>query len=104
MKYWLIVHKLCYNLKKLKPKQTYIERSSFHCASYLRVNWFRCEGTPPLRCETALEEAASIDGAGASSWWEPNDMSSSLLEELAATLCERQDVDFVLRIYTILYE
>jgi len=59
---------------------------------------------PPLRCETALEEVASVDGAGASSWQVPKDMSSSLLEELAATIRERQAVHFVLRIYTILYE
>jgi hypothetical protein len=103
MKYWL-VHKICYNKKKQKSKQTYIERSSFHCASYLWVNWLRCEGTPLMHCETVLEEVASVGGACASSWLAPKDMSSSLLEELAATLCERQTVDFVLRIYTILYE
>ena len=70
----------------------------------LVVIWFRCEGTPPLRCETALEEVASRVGAGASSWSTPKDISSSLLEELVATICERQAVDFILRIYTILYE
>jgi len=51
-----------------------------------------------------LEEAVSVDGAGASSWLASKDMSSSLLEELAGTQCERRAVDFVLRIYTILYE
>jgi hypothetical protein len=30
----------------VKAKQTYIERSSFHWASYLQVNGSRCEGTP----------------------------------------------------------
>jgi len=104
MKYWLVVNKLCYNKKKLKPKQTYIERSFFHCASYLRVNSFHYEGTSPLRCETALEEAASGDGAGVSSWLAPKDISSSLLEELAATIRKWRVVDFVLRIYIILYE
>jgi hypothetical protein len=68
------------------------------------MNWFRCEGTPPLLCETALEEVASVDDTGVSSWLVPKDMSSSLLEELAATLCERRAVDFVLHIYTILYK
>jgi len=78
--------------------------ASFQCTSYLRVNWFRCERTLPLRYETALEKAASRVGAGDSSWSAPNDMSSSLLEELAVTICERRAVDFILRIYIILYE
>ena len=68
------------------------------------MNWFRCEGTLPLRCETVLEEAALVGGEGASSWLAPKDISSSLLKELAATICERRAIDFVLRIYTILYE
>jgi len=58
----------------------------------------------PLRCETALEEAASVDGASASQGEALKDMSSSLLEELAAIIRERRAVDFVLCIYTILYE
>jgi len=90
--------------KKLKPKQTYIESSSFHCAWYLRVNWPRCEGTPLLRCETVLEEAASQVGVDSSPWSAPKDTSSSLLEELAATVCWRRAVDFILRIYTNLYK
>jgi hypothetical protein len=51
-----------------------------------------------------LEEAASVDDACVSSWLAPKYMSSSLLEELVATLCERRAVDFILRIYIILYE
>jgi hypothetical protein len=81
--------------------------SSFHCASYLQVNWFRCEGTPPLRYEVPLEEVASVDGVcgvGASSWEAPKEISSSLLDELAATICERPALVFVLRIYIILYK
>ena len=79
----------------------YFERSSFLCAWYLRVNWTRCEGTPLLRCETALEEVASQVGADSSPWSVPKDTSSSLLEELAATVYWRRAVDFILRIYTI---
>ena len=82
--------------EKLKPKQTDIERSSFHCAWYLWVNW--------PRCETALEEAASQVGAGASSWSALKDKWSSLLEELVATVCRRRVVDFIICIYTNLYE
>jgi hypothetical protein len=85
--------------KKLKPKQTYIERLSFQYASYLRVNWPRCEGTPPIRCGIAMEEEASQVGEGATSWSAPKDKSSSLLEELAAAICSRH-VDFILRFYT----
>jgi len=55
-------------LKEKKSKQTYIERSSFQCASYLQVNWPRYEGTLPLHCGTALKEEASQVAAGASSW------------------------------------
>ena len=33
----LVVHKLLY-INKLKAKQIYIERESFQCTSYLRVN------------------------------------------------------------------
>jgi hypothetical protein len=47
------------NINQLKAKQTYIERLSFHCALYLRLNGFRYEGTPPLRCRTTLEEVVS---------------------------------------------
>jgi hypothetical protein len=54
----LFVHKLL-NTNQFKAKQIYIERSSFQCASYLRVYGSRCEGTPPLRCGTTLEKAAS---------------------------------------------
>jgi hypothetical protein len=90
--------------KKLKPKQTYIERSSFHYAWYLQVDWPRCEGTPLLRCETALEEAASHGGADTFSWSAPKEMSSSLLEELGVTVCWRRAVDFIRRIYTNVYE
>jgi hypothetical protein len=54
----LVVHKLL-NTNQLKRKQTYIGRSSFQCASYLRVNESLYEGTPPLRCGTVREEAAS---------------------------------------------
>jgi len=50
----LVVHKLL-NTNQLKSKQTYIERSSFQYASYLRVNWYYYEGTPPLRCETYIK-------------------------------------------------
>jgi len=85
--------------KKLKSKQTYIERSSFQYASYLRENWSHYEGTPPLYCGIVLEEAASWVTAGSSSWSAPNDRSSSLLEELTATMCSWRVVDFVLRIY-----
>jgi len=62
---------------------------------------------PPLRCELALEEAASIDGAGgvgASFWEAPKEISSSLLDELAATICERPALVFILGIYIILYK
>jgi len=52
------VHKLL-NINKLKAKETYIKRSSFQCASYLRVNGSRCEGTPLLHCRISIEEAAS---------------------------------------------
>ena len=45
-----------------------------------------------------------VDGTGASSWEVPKDMSSSLLEELAATIHEWRVMDFVLHIYIILYE
>jgi hypothetical protein len=90
--------------KKLKPKQTYIERSSFHCALYLRVNWPRCEGTPLLRCEIAVEDEALHGGANASPWSAPKEMSSSLLEELCAAVCWRRAVDFIQRIYTNVYE
>jgi hypothetical protein len=54
----LVVHKLL-NTNKLKAKQTYIERLSFQYTSYLWVNGSFCKGTPPLRCGTTLEEAAS---------------------------------------------
>jgi hypothetical protein len=90
--------------KKLKPKQTYIERSSFHCALYLRVNWPRCEGTPLLRCEIAVEDEALHGGANASPWSAPKEMSSSPLEELCAAVCWRRAVDFIQRIYTNVYE
>jgi len=90
--------------KKLKLKQTYIERSSFYCTWYLRVNWPRCKGTPLLHCETAVEEEASHGGANASSWSAPKEMSSLLLEELCATVCWRRPVDFIRRIYTNVYE
>jgi hypothetical protein len=53
----LFVHKLL-NINQLKAKQTYIERSSFHCASYLLINGSFSEGTSPLHSETALEEVA----------------------------------------------
>jgi hypothetical protein len=62
---------------------------------------------PPLRCELALEEAASVDdtgGVGASQEEAPKEISSSLLDELAATICERPILVFILRIYTILYK
>jgi len=96
----LVVYKLL-NTNKLKAKQTYIERSSFQCASYLRVNGPRCDGIPPLRCGIILEEAASWVDTGASSWSAPNDMLSSLLqEELAAIMCSQRAVDFPLCIYT----
>ena len=68
------------------------------------MNWPHYEGTPALRCETALEEAASQIGAPASLWSAPKDTSSSLLEELAATVCWRHAVDFILRTYKNLYE
>jgi len=60
-----------------------------------------------FHCEPALEEAASVDGTGgigASSWEAPKDTSSSLLEELAATIHEQPALVLVLRIYTIVYE
>jgi hypothetical protein len=71
---------------------------------YLRVNWPRYEGTLLLHCETTLEEAASQVCADASPWSAPKDTSSSLLEELVATVCWRRAVDFILRIYTNLYK
>jgi len=96
----LVVHKLL-NTNKLKAKQTYIERLTFQCASYFQVVWLRCERTPPLHCETTLEEAVSCVDVGASSCLAPSDMlSSSLLEELAAIMCSQCEVDFSLCIYT----
>jgi hypothetical protein len=59
---------MLYTYIYIEPKQTYIEKSSFHCAWYLRVNWPSCEGIPPLRCETTLEEAASQVDADVSPW------------------------------------
>jgi hypothetical protein len=84
----LVVYKLL-NTNKLKAKQTYIERLSFQCTSYLRVNGSHCEGTLPLRCGTTLEEAASWVDANASSWSASNDtlLSSLLLEQLATIMC-----------------
>jgi hypothetical protein len=90
----------CVISKKKKTKQTYIERSSFQCASYLQVNWPSCEGTPPLCYGTTLEEAASQVAVGASSWSASKDTSTSLLEELAANICSWRAVYFVLHIYT----
>ena len=96
----LVVHKLL-NTKKLKAKQTYIERLSFQYAMYFQVIWLRCQRTPPLHCETTLEEAVSCVDVGASSYLAPNDMLSSLLlEELAAIMCSWCEVDFSLCIYT----
>jgi hypothetical protein len=94
----LVVHKLL-NTNQLKSKQTYIERSSFQCISYLRENWPRCEGTLSLCCGTALEETTSWSYAGTSSWLAPNDMSSSLLEELTVIIYLWRAIDFVLCIY-----
>jgi hypothetical protein len=54
----LFVHKLL-NINQLRAKQTYIEKSSFHYASYLRVNGSRYEGALPRYYGIALEEAAS---------------------------------------------
>jgi hypothetical protein len=54
----LFVHKLL-NTNQLKTKETYIERSSFQCTLHLRVYGSCCEGTSPLHCGIALEEAAS---------------------------------------------
>jgi hypothetical protein len=85
---------------KHKSWQTYIERSSFECALYLGENWPRCDRTPPLHCGTTLEEATSWVVAHASSWSAPNDTSSSLLNELAAIMCPRRAVNFVISIYT----
>jgi len=54
-----------------------------------------------------LEEAASIDGAGgvgASQGEAPKEISSSLLDELAATVRKRPPLVFILRISTILYK
>ena len=98
----LVVYKLL-NTNKLKVKQTYIERLSFQRDTYFQVIWIHCERTLPLHCETTLEETVSCVDAGASSCLAPNDMfSSSLLEELAAIMCSRCQVDFSLCIYTIL--
>jgi len=95
----LVVHKLL-NTNKLQAKQTCIERLSFQCASYFQVIWFRCERTPPLHYETTLEETALCVDVGASSCLASNDtLSSSLLEELAAIMCSRCEVDFPLCIY-----
>jgi len=54
----VFVHKFL-NINQLKVKQTYIERLSFYCVLYLRLNESRYEGTPPLRCRITLEEAVS---------------------------------------------
>jgi hypothetical protein len=43
----------------MKANQTYIERSSYHWALYLRVNESRCEGTPPQYCGMALHDPSS---------------------------------------------
>jgi len=96
----LVVHKLL-NTNQLKAKQTYIERSSFQCTSYLRVNESCYEGTLPLRCGTTLEEAASWVDVDASSWSASNDMllSSWLLEELVVIMCSWCGVDFSLYMY-----
>jgi len=63
----LVVHKL-FNINKLKAKQTYIERLSFQCVLYLRVNWSHCEGISPLCCGTALKKIVSGIDVGTSSW------------------------------------
>ena len=97
----LFVHKLL-NINQFKAKQTYIERSSFQCVSYLRVNGSHCKGPPPLYCGTALEEEASWFDSCASSWSVPNNtlLSSLLLEELATIMCFRHAIDFSLCNYT----
>ena len=59
------------------------------------------------RCESAVEEAASVDGVGgvgASSWEAPKEISSSVLNELVATVRERPALVFIMRIYPILYK
>jgi hypothetical protein len=96
----LVIHKLL-NTNQLKAKQSYIERSSFQYALYLRVNGSCCEGTLPLCCGIVLEEAASWVDIDASFWLAPNDtLSSSLLEDLTVIMCSRRAVDFPLCIYT----
>ena len=58
----------------------------------------------PIPLKLALEEAASQVGVDSSPWSAPKDTSSSLLEELAATVFWWRAVDFILRIYTNVYE
>jgi S-methylmethionine-dependent homocysteine/selenocysteine methylase len=100
----LFVHKLL-DINILKIKQTYIERLSLHCTSYMWVNISHCEETSLLRYGTTLKKAASwVDACalGAFYWLAFNDtlLSSLLLEELAAIMCSRCTINFPLCIYT----
>jgi hypothetical protein len=54
----LFVHKLL-NIKQLKAHQTYIERLSFYCILYLRVNGSYCEGTSSVHCNIDTREVHS---------------------------------------------
>jgi len=97
---WMFVNLKLYSLNDIiflkiikhvivKAKQTYIKMSSFHWASYLRVNESRCEGTPPRYYYIALDEPASwvdVCALGACYWLTPNDswLLASLLEKLVA--------------------
>ena len=59
------------------------------------------------RWEPTVEEATSVDGAGgvgASSWEAPKEISSSVLNELVATVREWPALVFIMRIYPILYK
>ena len=100
----IFVHKLL-KINQLKARQTYTERSSFHCLSYLWVNGSRYEGTPFLCCGIALHEAVSwVDAcaSGVSFWSAPNDswLSLSLLEELTMIMCSQHAINFPSGMYT----
>jgi hypothetical protein len=89
----------------VKAKQTYIERSFFHYASYLQVNGSHCKSTLPWCSGITLDDPTSwVDAcaSGVYSWLAPNNswLSTLLLEELVAIMSSQCVIDFSLGIYT----